>query len=234
VPAETLIHTERLEVEAATFVEVVYLRNRRARRYILRVQNGSRVRVSLPWRGSLAYAQDFVRSKFAWLRCQLKKRVELLPSVWSDGMSILFRGEFVTLHVDEERFSVRLGEACFPLKNGDVKGSVQRGLMLLAKKTLPERTLELAAIHGLKPDKVRVRNQRTRWGSCSRGGTISLNWRLIQAPFHVVDYLILHELAHMPHPNHSRSFWKCVEVWCPSFRDSEAWLKTEGRRLIVS
>lgn len=234
MPAETLIHTEGLRVngEESTPVEVHYMRNRRARRYVLRVQNGNRVRVTLPWRGSLEYAQTFLRSKTDWLKKQLEKREELLPGIWTEGMPILLRGNPTPLQV--ELFFVRVGEHSFPLKNGDVKTSVQKGLLLLAKKVLPERTLALAAAHGLLPGKIRIGNQRSRWGSCSRTGTISLNWRLIQSPSSVLDYLILHELAHMLHPNHSHSFWRCVEQWCPSYRESEIWLKKEGRILIGS
>ena len=74
-------------------------------------------------------------------------------------------------------------------------------------------------------NRVTVRNQRTRWGSCSRRGTISLNWRLIQAPGFVRDYIILHELAHTLEMNHSDRFWRQVETLCPDYRNAERWLK---------
>ena len=73
-----------------------------------------------------------------------------------------------------------------------------------------------------------MRNQRSRWGSCSPGGTISLNWRLIQAPDAVRDYIIYHELAHLWEMNHSDRFWARVEEVCPWWRDAEKWLKRNG------
>ena len=76
-----------------------------------------------------------------------------------------------------------------------------------------------------------VRNQRSRWGSCSRRGTISLNWRLIQAPVFVRDYLILHELAHLKEMNHSRRFWREVARLCPDFAQAERWLKEHASLL---
>jgi predicted metal-dependent hydrolase len=73
--------------------------------------------------------------------------------------------------------------------------------------------------------RVVIRNQRSRWGSCSRRGTISLNWRLVQTPVFVRDYIILHELAHLKVMNHSKRFWKEVARLCPEYREAETWLK---------
>jgi len=79
--------------------------------------------------------------------------------------------------------------------------------------------------------RITVRNQRSRWGSCSRRGTISLNWRLVQTPVFVRDYLVLHELAHLKEMNHSRRFWDEVARLCPGFREAERWLKQHSRLL---
>ena len=79
--------------------------------------------------------------------------------------------------------------------------------------------------------RVSVRNQRTRWGSCSRRGLISLNWRLVQTPDTVRDYIIHHELMHLREMNHSERFWARVEAVCPGWRDAEKWLKRNGSLL---
>jgi predicted metal-dependent hydrolase len=102
---------------------------------------------------------------------------------------------------------------------------VERHLWRLAARELPGRVLELASLHQLPVRRICVRNQRSRWGSCSRRGTISLNWRLVQAPPFVRDYLILHELAHLKEMNHSRRFWREVAVLCPDYLQAERWLK---------
>ena len=75
---------------------------------------------------------------------------------------------------------------------------------------------------------VTVRNQRSRWGSCSGTGTISLNWRLVQTPDSVRDYIIYHELAHLREMNHSDRFWARVAETCPGWREAERWLKRHG------
>jgi predicted metal-dependent hydrolase len=93
---------------------------------------------------------------------------------------------------------------------------------------LPARAWELAATVGVEVKQVTVRNQRSRWGSCSATGTISLNWRLVQTPDSVRDYIVYHELMHLREMNHSERFWARVEEVCPPWREAELWLKRNG------
>ena len=115
--------------------------------------------------------------------------------------------------------------------SGDLRHAIERHLRRLAARQLPARVHELAASNQLSVRKVSVRNQRSRWGSCSRTGTISLNWRLVQAPPYVEDYVILHELTHLFHMNHSARFWAKLEQVCPDYRAAEKWLKQHGNLL---
>ena len=85
--------------------------------------------------------------------------------------------------------------------------------------------------HGVEVKQVTVRNQRSRWGSCSARGTISLNWRILQAPASVCDYLIIHELMHRREMNHSARFWRHVADACPDYRSAEAWLNKHSHLL---
>jgi predicted metal-dependent hydrolase len=101
----------------------------------------------------------------------------------------------------------------------------------MAAILLPARLEALAQKHNLRPKKVRISSARTRWGSCSTSGTISLTWRLVMAPPEVIDYVILHELAHIPHPNHSKDFWKAVAGLMPDYKKHLNWLKKHGKDL---
>jgi len=112
-----------------------------------------------------------------------------------------------------------------PAGQSDYRKLVFAHLRRLAEQELPPRTRELAQVHGIFINRVIVRAQKTRWGSCSARGTISLNWRLIQAPASVSDYLIIHELMHRREMNHSSRYWKQVENACPDYRQAELWLK---------
>lgn len=94
-----------------------------------------------------------------------------------------------------------------------------------AMRVLPKRVQELSDLTGLKPTKISLRKQRTLWGSCSPSGSIQLNWKLISAPLSVIDYVIIHELIHLKHPNHSKYFWNEVAIHCPEYKQLRQWLK---------
>jgi hypothetical protein len=113
----------------------------------------------------------------------------------------------------------------------DVRPEIERDLRALAKQRLVPRLYALAAQQQLTVTRVTIRNQRSRWGSCSRAGAIALNFRLVQMPPDIRDYVLIHELMHLKQQNHGRRFWALVEQACPSFRDAERWLRREGRRL---
>ena len=132
-----------------------------------------------------------------------------------------------------ERPAVCIGSDVFRVSgfSGDLRPTLESHFLRRAKIELSARAWELAAETGMDVKEVTVRNQRTRWGSCSSGGVISLNWRLIQAPLFVRDYIIFHELMHLREMNHSSRFWARVEEVCPGWRDAERWLKQNGSLL---
>ncbi|MGE0463055.1 MAG: M48 family metallopeptidase [Vicinamibacterales bacterium] len=100
-----------------------------------------------------------------------------------------------------------------------------------AKEELPRQLLDLAAAQGIGVHRVTVRNQRSRWGSCSRRGSITLNWRLVLVPDFVREYVMLHELMHRRELNHSPRFWRLVAAACPRLVEARRWLRTEGHAL---
>ena len=108
---------------------------------------------------------------------------------------------------------------------------VDTDLRAKAATELPPQLLALAALHGLSVTRVTIRNQRSRWGSCSARGHITLNFRLMLMPAEVREYILIHELMHLRQANHSRRFWRLVEAACPGFRDAERWLKKHGATL---
>ncbi|MGB7217353.1 MAG: SprT family zinc-dependent metalloprotease [Vicinamibacterales bacterium] len=111
----------------------------------------------------------------------------------------------------------------------DILPDVERALRERAARELPGRLLALAAEHGISVTRVSVRNQRWRWGSCSRTGHICLNWRLVQMPDAVRDYVLIHELMHVKRMDHSSAFWKLVAAACPGYAEARQWLKETGR-----
>jgi hypothetical protein len=224
-------------VVAGRLVPLWLVKNRRARRYILRLRADGSARLTIPRGGSAAQARAFAQRHLAWIQKQLQRQVSQPAPArsWPAGTEILYRGERVRLQLgsDGQRCWVQLAEQVVPLRGpaGDLRPAVERHLWRLAARQLPACALALAAVHQVPVRRVTVRNQRSRWGSCSRRGTVSLNWRLIQTPEFVRDYLITHELMHLREMNHSRRFWRAVERVCPNYAAAERWLK-EHRDLL--
>jgi predicted metal-dependent hydrolase len=122
----------------------------------------------------------------------------------------------------------RLGRACHE-SYPPLEPCAERALRERAKVELPRRLQELAAEHHLSVKRVSVRDQRSRWGSCSARGVICLNWRLVMMPESVRDYVLIHELMHLKRLDHSPKFWKLVERACPGYREARRWLRTWRR-----
>ncbi|HEY2431839.1 MAG TPA: SprT family zinc-dependent metalloprotease [Vicinamibacterales bacterium] len=108
---------------------------------------------------------------------------------------------------------------------------VERALKDRAQRELPPRLFALAAANGLTVRRITIRDQRSRWGSCSPKAHIALNYRLLLMPESVRDYILVHELMHLRQPDHSRAFWRLVEAACPAFREAERWLRRHGSAL---
>jgi len=214
-----------------------FVRHPRARRYVLRLTRDGRPRVTVPRGGSLREAEAFLRRQAEWVarqRDRWRAAQAANQRSWALGGDIWFRGVRTPLRgrgepgavVDLGGRAVRVGP------DGEVGAAVKRHLRALAARELPARTRELAAREQVPLSRVTVRDQRSRWGSCSPGGRISLNWRLVQMPPEVADYVIVHELMHVLVPNHSRRFWALVLRACPGAHGARRWIRRHGTELL--
>lgn len=243
---------EFLKIQTGAGSEVVFVRNARARNYRLTLRRDGVAVATIPPRGSEREARAFVEKHLDWLeRARARQaRRPRAAEVWTVGTPVLWRGEMTGIRratllpsAGESETSraaespgkpmVCLGADVFRVVSfdGDLRPALEAHFARRAKIELPARTWELAAVTGVDVKQVTVRNQRSRWGSCSAGGTISLNWRLVQTPDSVRDYIIYHELMHLREMNHSDRFWARVEEVCPWWRESERWLKRNGSLL---
>jgi predicted metal-dependent hydrolase len=217
---------------------LLLVHNRRARRYLLRLGGDGGIRVTIPRHGSQAEALRFVERQRDWIaehRPKVLARKANVRQPLIGGGEILFRGEKIVLTViEEEKFQRAVFEnqaIKSRIPPGDWRPLLEIHLRRLAANEFPKQVAALAKEHGLEVNRVSIRDQRSRWGSCSARKTISLNWRLIMAPPRVLDYVIVHELMHLREMNHSTRFWKHVAQAFPSHREAEQWLKRFGKEL---
>lgn len=214
---------------------VEFVRVRRARRYILRVRPDGTVRVTVPRGGSRREAEAFVQRHAQWIARERRRvRTDHAPIEWHAGSQILYRGSRTTITVDADGPGYIIGYGDRRVRVGglhDIRGAVEADLREIARAELIPRLHALAAGLDLTAGRVSIRNQRSRWGSCAQNGNIALNFRLVQMPDSVRDYVLVHELMHLRQQNHGPRFWKLVAAACPEYRECERWLRTVGRSL---
>jgi predicted metal-dependent hydrolase len=217
--------------------DLVFVRSHRARHYRLTLRRDGVGVVTVPAHGSEREARRFAGEHRDWLE-RARRRQARKPrgaEVWTLGTPVLWRGAMTEIRPAGTggRPAVCLAADVFrvPAHEGDLRPALEVQFARRGKIELPARTWELAATTRVDVKHVTVRNQRSRWGSCSAGGTISLNWRLVRTPDTVRDYIIYHELMHLREMNHSDRFWARVGEVCPGWRDAERWLKRNGSLL---
>lgn len=111
------------------------------------------------------------------------------------------------------------------------KQALEKRFRQAAAEYIPARVTYYHQFTGGSFQRITIRAQKTRWGSCSSRGTLSFNWRLMLAPPRVLDYVVVHELCHLKHMDHSRNFWNAVAEIMPDYKEHKKWLKENGARL---
>jgi hypothetical protein len=207
-------------------VEVWIKYSARALRVRLAIQPGPRVVMTLPEATHASTAMRFLEEHSDWLLHALGKARTTQTSV------IGHFAKFPSLTYDDKWLSVEIltaGRCSYTVRDAEdvivlvhteahPEESLMRALRRVAQDGLEKAVHRIAKKVGVKIGAVSIRNQSTRWGSCSSSGALSLNWRLILLPPAMHDHVILHELAHRIHMNHSERFWSQLEAWDPEWK----------------
>lgn len=221
-------------------LDVQISRNARTR-ISLNLSPRGEARLSIPPQADDKVALDFLHQRRDWLMLHLAQQPESQPEPAAQPAlpdSILYQGQPMTLTVTPGR-QPKVGIMGDTLQVSGVtpqrpaQAIIAHWLTMQAALALPVRASMLAGQYGVRPAKIDVSNAGRRWGSCTARGNIRLNWRLVQAPGAVMDYVITHELAHLRHMNHSAAFWAQVEQWCPDWKQHRNWLKKHGDQLFA-
>jgi len=194
--------------------------------------------VRAPLRMPKREIDGFVKSKEKWIRTKLAKsrqQAEEREAFFLDyGGTVFYRGrEYQIAAREGNRAGFDGSEFFVPpgLAPEQIKANCIKIYRMLAKRDLDTRTLAFAALMGVNPSAVRINNAKTRWGSCSTKKNINFSWRLIMADDDVIDYVVVHELAHLTEMNHSPRFWAVVERVLPDFNARRKRLHELQKRL---
>lgn len=229
-------------------IEYELHKSSKAKRVSISLRNGQ-LRVAVPTGFTFEYAKNFLEDNKEWvvrtLRKQLSEAKTPLPEKYVSGERVLYRGRSYPLVIEKGH-----GEYSAAFKGSRIVVSVPEGLdqenqkrlvkRLIenwykgqAQKLLPEQVEYYSKTLNVVYNKLKIKNQKTRWGSCSSKGNININWRIIMAPHQVAAYVIIHELAHLKYLNHSKDFWSFIEEYLPDYKKWKKWLSENSRILLI-
>jgi predicted metal-dependent hydrolase len=244
MPLRALLYRRPMEPQTIQIVfdQAIYpvriRRHRQARRYTLRIHAATReIILTMPPRGSVGEAKEFAQRHGGWIAQRLRRLPETAP--FADGTVLPLRGvQHRIVHRPGLRGTVWLetiadGEPllCVAGDAPHIDRRVSDFLRREARRDLEVASGRAAEQLGVTVKRISVRDQSSRWGSCSSTGVLSYSWRLILAPPFVLDYLAVHEVAHLIEMNHSARFWRLVNGVCSEANRAKAWLDIHGTDL---
>jgi predicted metal-dependent hydrolase len=215
-------------------VPVRILRNPRARRISMRVDAVKReIRITMPTYAQTVMAMDFVKQKQQWIAVRLQSAPDAAPLVVGSEVAVAGEAHVICWQADWPRKIVQAdGELRLGGPEAMVAPRILRWLKDEARQVYTDEIAYYCEVAGEAAPRLSLGDPRSRWGSCSSRGTISLSWRLIMAPAHVRRSVIAHEVAHIRHMDHSRDFYDWFEtIYEGDRKAADRWLKMHGTGL---
>ena len=235
--------TESVNIGALS-LDIQIERTKRKKTISLQIKDNKLI-IKAPKLVSRKSLDELIQRKKNWIRQRAIMNFEehnLRNREFIDNEKFYFRGKAYKLFViSGQEKSVKIVEdqlIVAVMDNGPIamkatKTLLEEWYLSEAFKVLKIRTNELAKIMKVEPRGMKVKNYISKWGSCTIDHKISYNWRIIMAPDHIIDYLIIHELSHIFEPNHSKNFWHYVGNYCEDFQTKRKWLRENGHRFVI-
>lgn len=205
--------------------------------------SASGVTVTLPKGVPQREAENFLKQNAIWLNTQLERSSRLTKPSPLPADVILWHGEAVQLQRIEEtdrKSCIKVEATKGRLKvympagsKASTRLAAEAWMRANARAEIEQVVMEQARRMNARPKAISIRDQRTRWGSCSSRGNLAFNWRLVMTPPHVLQYVVVHELAHMFELNHSKDFWDIVAKYFPDYKKARTWLRKNATSLRV-
>lgn len=220
-------------------IQIDKLVRAKRRTIALIVERDGSLTVRAPKRAALSDIEQFIQQKSGWIersREKLKAIAPLLQKQYIDGEKFPFLGNTYELRlVKPQHPTLRFNNGFTLSRTSQPRGEQVfiRWYKEQALQVFSERVQHYAIMYGFEPKQVKVNSAKTRWGSCSANGTINFTWRLVMAPLEIIDYVVLHELAHLRVKNHSQTFWSLVETLVTDCKEKRKWLRENGETLTL-
>lgn len=216
----------------------------RAKNFRLKVDLENGLVITVPECFDSGILNTFLRENQGWILARLDYFARLEQSSLAgkqSGWYVLYRGREYQVEIRTEgttagAVQVDVNKIVVLLNEGNGKDAaavLESWMKSMARLLINQRIRVLNSVLKLRFNRVAIRGQKTRWGSCSSLGNLNFNWRLVMAPLPVMDYIVAHELLHLVEPNHSKKFWTLVESVCPDYKNCRDWLKKNGHRLKI-
>lgn len=206
----------------------------------LEIGRDSSLLVRAPHKTPLAFIEKIVLEKHCWIRGKQefvrKKNIALIPKKFLHGEEFLYLGSMYRLEFVDELNEALVFNNGFQISRRNIyaaKEILAAWYKGQACRKISERVSCYSSLSGLSCTKIRISEAQKRWGSCSSKGSLNFSWRLIMAPLKVIDYVVVHELAHLEQKNHAKGFWGKVKALMPDYRQHREWLKENGTLLNI-
>lgn len=211
-------------------------------KYIKLVMDINGLRVLKPPKASLIEVEKVLKSKSNWIFKHYTDfqdiKVDEYERNWESGEVVLYRGKKYNIRIfphreqttkinfNEKRFEIFVNEFVTEDERKTlIENTFRKWYMKTAYEAFKEKLDHFCKIIGLSYNNMKIKEQKTRWGSCSKKGNLNFNWKLIMSPQWVMDYVILHEICHLRYLNHSKEYWTMVGLYMPCYKKAQEWLK---------
>ena len=226
------------------------LSNSKRAKHIRLVMNMSGLKVVKPIKESIYEVKKVLEEKSNWIykhytEFQDRKTVEYKRE-WESGEIVLLKGiqyniiilphkkKAILINFNGIRFEIFINDTFNEYeRKTHIENAFKKWYMKTAYETLKERLDHYCKLTGLVYNNLRVKEQKTCWGSCSKKRNLNFNWKLILSPQWVMDYVVIHEICHLKHLNHSKEYWVMVEMYMASYKKAQEWLKKNGSGLAL-
>lgn len=222
--------------------EIKLIKSKRSKYMRLSISSHGEIRLSVPFNATVMHINSFLQDKGTWLDKAIMGLKIATPLEIDDNSDLSIAGEnykFI-VYQDQPELKVQIdpaGKRIFIFNDGSsqtkLKELLRDKVRKLAGSIITQRVSAYANIMGISYGRISIREQRSRWGSCSSKGNLNFNWKIVLAPTRIMDYVIVHELAHILEHNHSQNFWLLVEKYLPQYKPSRKWLRENSSQLEI-